>query len=106
MEIKLPEKLYYNIGEISNAFGVKPSLIRFWEKEFNIINPKKSSKGTRKFSIKDVEKINLIYSLVKKKGYTLEGAKKQILNGENGNLDVLKRLQKIRLELLRMKEEL
>ncbi|MEC7247212.1 MAG: MerR family transcriptional regulator [Bacteroidota bacterium] len=103
---QLPEKLYYNIGEISNAFGVKPSLIRFWEKEFNIINPKKSSKGTRKFSIKDVEKINLIYSLVKKKGYTLEGAKKQILNGENGNLDVLKRLQKIRLELLRMKEEL
>jgi DNA-binding transcriptional MerR regulator len=73
---QLPEKLYYNIGEISNAFGVKPSLIRFWEKEFNIINPKKSSKGTRKFSIKDVEKINLIYSLVKKKGYTLEGAKK------------------------------
>ena len=106
MIIQLPEILYYNIGEISNAFGVKPSLIRFWEKEFNIINPKKSSKGTRKFSIKDVEKINLIYSLVKKKGYTLEGAKKQILNGENGNLDVLKRLQKIRLELLRMKEEL
>ena len=106
MNNQLPEKLYYNIGEISNAFGVKPSLIRFWEKEFNIINPKKSSKGTRKFSIKDVEKINLIYSLVKKKGYTLEGAKKQILNGENGNLDVLKRLQKIRLELLRMKDEL
>ena len=103
---QLPEKLYYNIGEISNAFGVKPSLIRFWEKEFNIINPKKSNKGTRKFSIKDVEKINLIYSLVKKKGYTLEGAKKQILNGENGNLDFLKRLQKIRLELLRMKDEL
>jgi DNA-binding transcriptional MerR regulator len=103
---QLPEKLYYNIGEISNAFGVKPSLIRFWEKEFNIINPKKSNKGTRKFSIKDVEKINLIYSLVKKKGYKLEGAKKQILNGENGNLDVLKRLQKIRLELLRMKDEL
>ena len=103
---QLPEKLYYNIGEISNAFGVKPSLIRFWEKEFNIINPKKSNKGTRKFSITDVEKINLIYSLVKKKGYTLEGAKKQILNGENGNLDVLKRLQKIRLELLRMKDEL
>ena len=46
---QLPEKLYYNIGEISNAFGVKPSLIRFWEKEFNIINPKKSNKGTRKF---------------------------------------------------------
>ena len=106
MNNQLPQKLYYNIGEISNAFGVKPSLIRFWEKEFNIINPKKSSKGTRKFSIKDVEKINLIYSLVKKKGYTLEGAKKQILNGENGNLDVLKRLQKIRLELLRMKDEL
>jgi DNA-binding transcriptional MerR regulator len=106
MLVKLPSKRYYTIGEIAKAFNVNTSLLRFWEKEFNIINPKKSNKGTRKFSIKDVEKINLIYSLVKKKGYTLEGAKKQILNGENGNLDVLKRLQKIRLELLRMKDEL
>jgi DNA-binding transcriptional MerR regulator len=106
MFVKLPSKRYYTIGEIAKAFNVNTSLLRFWEKEFNIINPKKSNKGTRKFSIKDVEKINLIYSLVKKKGYTLEGAKKQILNGENGNLDVLKRLQKIRLELLRMKDEL
>ena len=73
---QLPEKLYYNIGEISNAFGVKPSLIRFWEKEFKIINKKKSNKGTRKFSIKDVEKINLIYSLVKKKGYNLRSKNK------------------------------
>jgi DNA-binding transcriptional MerR regulator len=102
----LPEKKYYSISEVASYFEVNTSLLRFWEKEFNIINPKKSNKGTRKFSIKDVEKINLIYSLVKKKGYTLEGAKKQILNGENGNLDVLKRLQKIRLELLRMKDEL
>ena len=46
MEINLPEKLYYNIGEISKAFNIKPSLLRFWEKEFEILNPKKSSKGT------------------------------------------------------------
>ena len=50
MEINLPEKLYYNIGEISKAFNIKPSLLRFWEKEFEILNPKKSSKGTRKYS--------------------------------------------------------
>ena len=50
MEINLPEKLYYNIGEISKAFNIKPSLLRFWEKEFEILNPKKNSKGTRKYS--------------------------------------------------------
>ena len=53
MEIKLPEKLYYNIGEISKAFNVNPSLLRFWEKEFDILNPKKTIKGTRKYNSVD-----------------------------------------------------
>ena len=61
MEINLPEKLYYNIGEISKAFNIKPSLLRFWEKEFEILNPKKSSKGTRKYSSVDLYNIKLIY---------------------------------------------
>ena len=57
MEIKLPEKLYYNIGEISKAFNVNPSLLRFWEKEFDILNPKKTIKGTRKYNSVDIKNL-------------------------------------------------
>ena len=106
MQHQLPEKLYYNIGEVADAFGVKPSLIRFWEKEFQLISPKKTQSGTRKFSAKDIEKFELIYSLVKERGFTLEGAKKQLKRSTKGNMDVLKRLQKIRKELLHIKAEL
>ena len=105
MQSKLPEKLYYSIGEVADAFEVNPSLIRFWEKEFQIISPKKTQSGTRKFSAKDIEKLELIYTLVKERGFTLEGAKKQLKEG-NKSLQVLKRLQKIRQELLRIKAEL
>ena len=78
MELKLPEKLYYNIGEISKAFDIKPSLLRFWEKEFDILNPKKNLKGTRKYSSIDLKNIKLIYDLLKIKGFTLDGAKKKL----------------------------
>ena len=106
MRNKLPEKLYYSIGEVADAFDVKPSLIRFWEKEFQMISPKKTHSGTRKFAAKDIEKFELIHTLVKERGFTLEGAKKQLKKGNRGNLDVLKKLQKIRQELLRIKAEL
>ncbi|NCG04834.1 MAG: MerR family transcriptional regulator [Bacteroidetes bacterium] len=106
MRHQLPEKLYYSIGEVADAFEVKPSLIRFWEKEFQIISPKKTQSGTRKFSAKDIEKFDLIYTLVKERGFTLEGAKKQLKKGNKGNLEILKKLQKIRLELLQIKAEL
>ena len=56
MDINLPDKLYYSIGEVATAFGVNSSLIRFWEKEFEIISPKKDTKGSRKFSADDVKK--------------------------------------------------
>jgi len=106
MQQRLPEKLYYSIGEVAEAFDVNPSLIRFWEKEFQLISPKKTQRGTRKFSAKDIEKLELIYTLVKERGFTLEGAKKQLKQGDKGTLAVLKRLQKIRQELLRIKAEL
>ena len=59
MRTKLPEKLYYSIGEIAEAFDVNPSLIRFWEKEFEILTPKKNTRGTRKFTAQDIDKIEL-----------------------------------------------
>ena len=77
MEINLKEKLFYNIGEVAEAFNVNPSLIRYWEKEFEILNPKKTLKGTRKYNSVDVKNLKLIYNLLKNRGFTIEGEKKK-----------------------------
>ena len=71
----LPDKRYYSIGEVAKAFEVNTSLIRFWETTFDILKPKKNAKGNRKFTPQDIKNLQLIYYLVKEKGYTLEGAK-------------------------------
>ena len=105
MELNLPEKLYYNIGEISKAFEIKPSLLRFWEKEFDILKPKKNISGTRKYSSVDLKNIKLIYDLVKVKGYTLEGAKKQ-LESSKEIFEVVKKLEKIKSKLINIEKEL
>jgi len=75
-------KLYYTITEVAMMLKVNPSLLRFWEKEFNIIQPKKNKKGTRYYTKEDIEVINKIYSLVKEQGFTLEGAKKMLIAKE------------------------
>lgn len=90
-------------------FDVNTSLIRFWEKEFTSINPKKNSKGNRVFSPKEIEKIDKIYTLVKIKGYTLEGAQKALRSKsaipfeENNTELVIQRLEKVRQRLLAAK---
>ncbi len=71
-------KLYYSIGEVSEMFDVSKSLIRYWESEFSILKPHKNSKGDRRFTKQNIEQLELIYHLVKEKGFTLEGAKKEI----------------------------
>ena len=78
MHVDLPEKRYYSIGEIAKAFDVNPSLLRFWEKEFKEINPKKKKGGSRKYTPEDVVTIQKIHHLLKEKGLTIEGAKKQL----------------------------
>ena len=70
------EKLYYSIGEVADIFEVNVSLLRFWEKEFNILKPKKNKKGNRMFTTKDLDNLKIIYHLVKERGYTLEGQKR------------------------------
>ena len=105
MHFNLPQKLYYSIGEVSKAFSVNASLIRFWEKEFEELNPKKNNKGTRRYSLIDVEKLQSIHHLVKEKGYTLEGAKDQ-LKTLNKNFEVIKKLEKIKTSLVNIKNEL
>ncbi|MBL4578794.1 MAG: MerR family transcriptional regulator [Flavobacteriales bacterium] len=102
-------KLYYPIGEVAKMFSVNTSLIRFWEKEFDIIKPKKNKKGNRLFTQDDVDNFYIIYHLVKERGYTLEGAKKKIKDGKSGmesNVQVVKSLNKVKEFLLELKKEL
>jgi len=109
MKVNLPEKLYYNIGEVAKAFDVNTSLIRFWEGEFDSIKPKKNKKGNRKFTQKDIEQLELIYFLVKEKGYTLDGAKQHLKNKaslELSKYDLIKRLKHVKSELEELKKEL
>jgi len=101
------EKLYYSIGEIATMLSVNASLIRFWEKEFDIINPKKNKKGNRMFSREDVKNLKLIFHLVKQKGYTLQGAQASIVNGKKAaleDMEAIERLQRVRGFLMEMKE--
>lgn len=109
MHIDLPEKRYYGIGEVAKAFGVNTSLIRFWEKEFDVIKPKKNAKGNRKFTPEDIKNLQFIYHLVKERGFTLEGAKthlkeekKQTLN----NFEIISKLEDIKTQLIKIKSEL
>lgn len=72
---ELSKKLYYNIGEVSQFFGINPSSLRFWETEFKQINPRKNKKGDRFYTVDDIKKIQLIYFLLRQRKYTIEGAK-------------------------------
>ena len=103
------EKLFYQIGEVSKVLNVNVSLIRFWEKEFDILNPKKNKKGNRLFTQKDFDNLKIIYHLVKERGFTLEGAKKRLKENKEGktdNLSIIRHLKEIRGFLVDLKEEL
>jgi len=109
MHINLPERLYYNIGEVATAFGVNTSLIRFWEKEFDVLKPKKNAKGNRKFTPQDIKNLELIYHLVKERGFTLDGAKIHLKENKQKTLDqfeIIRKLESVKAELLKIKEQL
>ncbi|MEX0290217.1 MAG: MerR family transcriptional regulator [Flavobacteriaceae bacterium] len=109
MQIELPEKRYYGIGEVARAFDVNTSLIRFWEKEFDVIQPKKNAKGNRKFTPKDIQNLQLIYHLVKERGFTLEGAKIHLREERQktlSNFEIIQKLERIKMELIKIKNQL
>lgn len=89
-------KRYYTIGEVADDLGVATSLIRFWETEFDIINPKKNRKGNRQFTPEDIKKIKMIYHLVKEKGYTLHGARDFIKNDANAAMEKIDMIQSLK----------
>ncbi|QCX40520.1 MerR family transcriptional regulator [Aureibaculum algae] len=109
MDINLPDKRYYKIGEVATAFNVNASLIRFWDKEFDVIKPKKNNKGNRMFTPDDIKNIQMIYHLVKERGFTLDGARKKLKSKPEeikDNFDIIARLESIKGELLKIKNQL
>jgi len=100
MHVNLPDKRYYSIGELAKAFEVNTSLIRFWEKEFDILQPKKNAKGNRKFTPEDVKNLSQIYHL--------EGAKIHLKTqkGRSEDFDLIQKLESIKAQLLRIKDQL
>lgn len=108
MKFNSTEKRYYSIGEVASKFNVNASLIRFWEKEFSILKPKKNSKGNRKFTLNDIEKFSKIYFLVKEKGYTIQGAKDYLKNNikSHTKLDVINRLNEIKSKLIEIRDQI
>jgi Predicted transcriptional regulators len=103
------DKLYYSIGEVAARFKLNESTLRFWEKEFDIISPRKTANGTRYYTKEDISNIGLIYHLLKEKGMTLMGAKKKIRENRDStvkNHDIIERLRAIRAELIAIQEQL
>jgi DNA-binding transcriptional MerR regulator len=103
------EKIYYTIGEVAELFEVNASLIRFWENEFDFLSPQKNKKGNRLFTKEDINKIKIIYHLVKEKGYTLQGAREKIKRNKEDvekQVEIIDSLQRIKSFLLELKSDL
>ncbi len=102
-------KMYYSIGEVAEMFDVSTSLVRYWEGEFDILKPKKNSKGNRLFTPEDIDNLRLIYHLVKERGFTLDGAKKKLKDNKEStinNYKVVKTLSSLRALLVEIRDEL
>ena len=102
-------KLYYSISEVARMFDVNESLLRYWEKEFPFISPKKAGGNIRQYRKEDIENIRLVYHLVKEKGMTLQGAKQRLKVNKQKTAqtaEVISRLKEIREELVKLRKSL
>ena len=103
------DKLYYTIGEVAQMFDVSRSLLRYWENEFAFLTPRKNRKGDRLFTKENIQQIQIIYSLVKERGFTLEGAKQELRKEKGpltGKLDLVDRLKTIHVKLKALDQKL
>jgi DNA-binding transcriptional MerR regulator len=102
------QKQYYNIGDVAKMFHEKTSLIRYWETEFDILNPRKNRKGDRYFRPEDVKNLKLIYDLLRRRKMTIEGAKSYLKSAEKAQekYQLIQSLEKIRGFLVEMKASL
>ncbi|MFR9166149.1 MAG: MerR family transcriptional regulator [Dysgonomonas sp.] len=109
LDLENSNKLYYSIKEVASHFDVNESLLRFWEKEFEEINPRKTEKGARQYTKKDIETISIIYSLVRERGLTLEGARQTLRikkDEETRRMELIRKLENIKEELSELKNSL
>ena len=100
-------KLFYSISEVAQMFDVNESTLRFWEKEFDIIHPRKTEKGTRYYKQEDIDAVRLVYHLVKERGLTLAGARQKLKNNKEATLrqeEIVNRLKQIKEELTQIKK--
>lgn len=103
------EKVFYTIGEVAEMFSVNTSLIRFWEREFEMLKPQKNKKGNRLFTKDDIEQVKLIYHLVKERGMTISGARQKLKDNKEEtvqNHELVERLLSIRKMLTDLKDEM
>lgn len=103
------DKQYYSISEVAGMFRVNTSLIRYWENEFDILQPKKNRKGDRLFRQEDIHNLKLIYHLLRERKYTIEGAKQKLREDKRSasrNFEMIKSLQKVRQFLTELKDQL
>ena len=106
---KKQKRIYYTIGDVSEYFGVNESTLRYWEDEFDIITPRRSSRGVRFYNQEDIDNVRLVYYLLKEKGLTLAGAKKQLRENRSGVIrsnEIISRLKSVREELCGIRNEL
>ncbi|HLW10154.1 MAG TPA: MerR family transcriptional regulator [Fermentimonas sp.] len=102
------KRLYYTIQEVADHFAVNVSLLRFWEKEFDNINPRKTTGGTRQFTREDIQQVEVVYHLVKEKGMTLDGARQTLKtkkDEETKRVQALAKLTEIKKELMLLEEQ-
>jgi DNA-binding transcriptional MerR regulator len=103
------EKIFFSIGEVADMLNVTPSSIRYWENQFEELQPGKSTKGTRQFTESDIETLKLIHFLVKEKGLTIKGAKVKLKHSRQetvDSLELIRRLQAVRNELVQIRNEM
>jgi DNA-binding transcriptional MerR regulator len=103
------EKIFYSIGEVAEMIGENPSLIRYWENQFDALKPHKNKKGTRLFTKEDIETIKLIHHLVKERGLTIKGAQQKLKDNREetiNNFEIVQRLQVVRQQLVEIRDEM
>ena len=102
-------KMYYTMGEVAIMFDVNQSLLRFYEKEFDVLQPKKNKKGNRYFTPEDIENLKIIFHLIKEKGYTISGAKEYLKSNFNNTKDdqkIISALENIKSFLIEVRDQL
>ena len=104
MEDNLSKK-FYRIGDVAEILNIPTSTLRYWEKEFTVIKPKRNAKNIRVYTVKDIETIKMIYYLVKEKGLKLDAAQAMIKRNRDGvskQFEVVERLKAIREQLVQL----